>query len=183
MTSAKSSASHYSPVSVSIHWATAVLVFAALYLGIVADGTDPGATKVVLLRFHAIAGICVLGVTLFRVYWWVFYDKKPEPLPGTPKWRRILASVVHVLLITLLLVASSFGAIMIIQSGAYATLFLGSNIALPDFWEYSLREYHGLIGKIILLLVILHVVGALFHAMRKPRGYLKRMWFPSSKDK
>lgn len=44
MTSAQSSADQYSQISVSIHWATAVLVIAAYR-------TDLGATKVVLLRF------------------------------------------------------------------------------------------------------------------------------------
>lgn len=91
MTFVKSSTDQYSPVSISIHWATAVLVFAALYLGIAADGTDPGDTKISLLSFHAIAGICVLGLTLFRVYWWMFWEAKPEPVSGTSKWRRVLA--------------------------------------------------------------------------------------------
>lgn len=159
------------------------MVLAALYFGIVADGTDPGATKTFLLRFHAIAGITVLGLTLFRVYWWMFYDKKPGPVPGTPKWRRTMVKVNHFLLISLLFVGPGFGAIMVLQSGAYATLFLGSNIALPDFWEHPLREYHGLIGRIIMLLAILHIAGALLRAMKKPKGYLKRMWFRYSKDK
>ncbi len=61
MAFAKSSAGQYSPVSVSIHWPTAIFVITTLYLGFVADGIDPGAAKIVLLRFHAIAGIYVSG--------------------------------------------------------------------------------------------------------------------------
>lgn len=177
MTTAKSSEAQHGAVSVFIHWITAILLIAAIFLGFEAAGNEIEAEKVTLLRLHAIAGTCVLLMTVARILWWLFFDTKPDRHPGTSNWSNAIASIAHHLLDLLPLVGATFGALILAQSGAFEILFLDSSDPLPDFWETGLRLPHGIVARFILLLVVIHTIAATVRAFLKPKGFLKRMWF------
>jgi len=177
VTEIRSSATQYGLVAVSIHWIMAILLCAAIYFGFAAAGTKAEADKVALLQLHATAGICVLLLSLTRVTWWLFFDKKPESVPDSSKGRRAIAGTVHFLLIALPLLGAAIGTTIAIQSGAIPTLFFGASIPLPDFWESALRLPHGIVARVILVLVIIHIAGFLLGLVLKPKAQFKRIWF------
>ena len=43
------------------------------------------ATKVAIMRWHAPLGVLILVLTVLRIVWWIFIDKKPEPVAGTSR--------------------------------------------------------------------------------------------------
>ena len=69
------------------------------------------------------------------------------------------------------------GLALAIQSGTIAIL-LGEPAQIPpDFWAYNLRLAHYLISRVLLLLIALHIAGALYHVVLRKDGLLRRMWF------
>lgn len=173
----KSTAEKYGSVAVFIHWLTAIMILAALSLGFLASGAEAPGLKITVLRFHALAGGIVLFLTLLRMFWWTLIDKKPRGVEGTPAWRRRFAVAIHLLFYVAILALTSLGILMLIQSGAYTTLFFGGETKLPDFWQYGWRLPHGLLARILLLLVFIHITGAVIYAFMKRNSYLSRIWF------
>ena len=57
---------------------------------------EDAAAKAAVLRVHVPLGVTILLLTLARIGWWFFADKKPAPVP-MPRWQDRLARTVHVL--------------------------------------------------------------------------------------
>ena len=82
--SLKSTSDRYGAVAIGLHWASAALIVAALALGLLAaDAADAGA-RLWLVRLHILAGGSALLLTLFRIGWWLWADRRPDPAPGQP---------------------------------------------------------------------------------------------------
>jgi cytochrome b561 len=173
--SAKSTADRYGSIAIAIHWLTAAAILALLVLGIWAANTPDGALKVTLLRAHVPLGIVVLLLTLFRIAWWWFFDRRPGPLAGLPRWQISTEMVVRVLLYGFILLLGASGIAMIALSGAGTILFGGAPGPLPDFWTYPPMRAHFLAAVALLLLAGLHIVAALYHHALRRDGLLSRM--------
>ena len=72
----KSVETHYGSVAVSIHWLSALLIVALLGSGFRAASTIDLDGKAQILAVHAPLGIGILVLTLARIAWWWFADKK-----------------------------------------------------------------------------------------------------------
>jgi cytochrome b561 len=46
-----------------------------------------------------------------------------------------------------------------------------------DFWVYPLRYVHFFFAKLLMVLIALHVLGALYHLIFRRDGLFRRMWF------
>lgn len=169
----KSDASRYGGVSVALHWVTAGAVLGLLALGFWAADTDDPAAKALLLRIHVPLGIFVLAVTILRIVWWLF-DRRPAPVPGLPRPQAIAARVHHCLLYAFMIIMAASGIGMMVQTRAAAALFGGSG-ALPDFWSSAARVPHGIGGRVLLALVLIHVGAALHHQLIRRDRLLARM--------
>ena len=166
----KSTATRYGSVAIAIHWTSALAVILALAAGIamVRVGVSPG-----LLVAHIVLGNLVLLLTLLRLAWWWLADKRP-PLPADqPHWQKLAAHAVHAALYVILLLMATSGITTIILSGAIPALMSGA--PLPDFADLIPRVAHGIMARILLLLLAMHIGAALFHQFVRRDHLLARM--------
>jgi cytochrome b561 len=172
---AKSTMDRYGTVAITIHWVAAALILALLVTGFrVSSAADPAA-KAAFLRFHAAMGMAILVLTLGRVAWWWFADRKPLPVGGQTPLLNRAATAVHGLFYVVILGIAASGIGMMVLSGAGPIVFGGTSGALPDFWNYLPRVPHGIGVRILIALLILHVGGALYHHFIRGDRLLARM--------
>lgn len=173
----KSTPSHYGAVPVTIHWLTALLILMAIITGFRAAGSIDPAAKAALLRVHIPAAIIILLLTIGRIVWWFFLDKKPLPVQGSPAWQERLARAVHVLFYVVILGMVASGIGMIVLSGVGPTIFDGTGTTLPNFHLYPPRVPHGLGANLLLGLLLAHIGAALYHQFVRRDVLLWRMWY------
>lgn len=164
-------------MAVAIHWLSAILVLVLIVLGFRAAGTVDPEAKAALLRFHLPIGIAVLVLTAFRIVWWWRFDRKPDPVAGSPHWQERAAQAVHMLFYVVIFGMVVSGISLMVQSGAGSIIFGEQGATLPDFWTYSPRGPHGIGGWLLIALVLLHAGAALYHHFGLRDGLLRRMWF------
>lgn len=172
----KSTTDHYGNFAVIIHWLSALLIFALIGSGFQAADSLEDISKVDILRFHIPLGMAIFLLTVARIVWWVFVDTKPQPLL-MPKWQDRVSRTVHILLYIVILGMGASGIGMLLLSGAAPIIFSGEVNVLPDFWNYLPRTPHGIGARIILILLVFHIGGALYHHFIKRDGLIWRMWF------
>jgi cytochrome b561 len=173
----RSSPDRYGTVAVSIHWISAVLVVILIGSGFRAANTVDLAAKAAILRLHVPIAITLLALTVLRILWWWAFDRKPDPVAGSPRWQERAARVVHVLFYIVILGMTASGVGMLVLSGAGPTIFGGDAALLPDFWRYLPRVPHGIGARLFVGLLALHVAAALYHHFVRGDGLLWRMWF------
>ncbi|MEH6527804.1 MAG: cytochrome b/b6 domain-containing protein [Sneathiella sp.] len=173
----KSTATKYGTVAVTLHWLSALFIFALMGSGFRAGSLVESTAKASVLSAHVPLGIIILLLTLARVAWWLFADRKPNHPAGDPGWQIMSAKIVHVLFYIVIfgMVASGIG--MMVLSGAGTILFAGSAEPLPDFWDYLPRVPHGIGARVMILLLVLHIGAALYHHFIRKDGLIWRIWF------
>lgn len=169
--------SRYHPLLVALHWILAVLIIAALALGALVmvkiPNTDP--MKFEALRSHMIGGTLILGLVLVRLVVRIRTEHPAPPSAGHPLLDR-LAWASHRMLYVAVLGQAISGLVMALQTGLPAILFGGG--ALPvDFWVYPIRTVHYLFSRMLMVLIALHIAGALYHTLLLRDGLLRRMFF------
>lgn len=173
----KSSPDRYGAIPVTIHWLSAILIAMALVTGFRAAGAADAMVKAALLRVHIPAAIVILLLTVGRIGWWWFADRKPRPVQGMPKWQDRLARFVHFAFYVVILGMIGSGIGMIVSSGAGPAIFAGGETTLPDFDAYPPRMPHGLGARLMLALLAAHVGAAVYHHFIRRDGLLWRMWY------
>lgn len=173
-----STQSSYTRTAIFLHWITAILVAALFgigwYMVELPKGPDRGAT----FALHKSIGITVFILTALRFAWrWIH---RPPPLPSSIKpWQRLVARATH-LTFYVLLTAQPLSGYLSSSFSGYRTSYFG--IPLPD-WGRSdpalnefFTEIHVLCSVALLSLIIVHVAGAISHALRDGEGVFRRMW-------
>lgn len=115
-------------------------------------------------NLHKSFGITLLGLIIFRLIWRITH-KAPAMLSSYKAWERKLATGAHHLLYLLMLAIPLSGFIMSINS-KYGVKWFGIKLfsGLDDYDAHHLfEEVHEVVGQILLLIVIIHVLGALKH--------------------
>jgi cytochrome b561 len=175
--SLKSSETRYGTVAVAIHWLSALFVLGLLVSGFRAAGLDDLEAKAGILRIHAVVGTTVLVLTLARIAWWLFADRRPAEPARTPRLQGFAARAVHLLFYVVLVGMAASGIGMLALSGAADILFGSAPGPLPDFLAYAPRIPHGLGAFFLVALVVAHVAAALYHQYLLRDRLLARMWF------
>ncbi len=173
---ARSSNERFGIVAVGIHWVSVLVVFALLGSGLRADGAETSLSKAAILKFHVPLGGFILLLTITRIGWWLWADKKPPALPA-PGWQTSSAKLIHTLFYVVLLGMGASGVGMLVLSGAGSVIFESASGTLPDFWDYAPRTPHALGSRLLMALIALHAGAALYHHFIVKDGLLKRMWF------
>jgi cytochrome b561 len=161
-----------------LHWVVAIAVLVQIYLGFQLDdlaATDPARLRT--LSLHASTGVAIFALTLVRLAWRLGHPAPPPPATLGPVLAR--ASVlVHRLLYVLLLVVPVSGLVLVASAGS--TLPLVGGLSLPGFGPLGegaravLWYLHTGAALATCVLVLLHVAGALRHAVHRD-GTLSRM--------
>lgn len=171
--SLKSSSTRYGSVAIAIHWLAALMIVVLFATGLLAAAQVDPAAKLALLRAHIPIGAGVLLLTLFRIVWWVAVDRRPVPPAGQPAWQKFTAQAVHIGLYVVVLVAASSGIATIIVSGALPAI-IGS-ATLPNLESVLPRAVHGVMSRVMLGLLALHIGAALYHQFIRKDRLLARM--------
>ncbi|NBJ09547.1 cytochrome b [Microvirga arsenatis] len=173
--SMKSTADRYGSIPLTLHWLSAGLILALIPMGFAMQGAT-GDVRLGLYRAHAMAGGLTGLLTLMRLVWWVVFDRKPKASRGASALQRLLAKTVHAGLYGIVLVLALSGIGLVATSGLSAALLTGDASLIPaDLSDLPPRLAHGLMARLLVGLLILHVLGALYHHWIKRDGTLGRM--------
>lgn len=159
-------AASYTRTAITLHWLIAALIFTTFPLGVYMHELPFSPTRVELYSYHKWIGVTIFLLAVIRVAWRASHPA-PPPLPGTPTWQRIAAAATHHLLYLLVIVIPISGWLMSSAKGV-PTVWLGL-VPLPDLVGKNedlgelLEQVHETLNFLLLLLVVLHLVGALKH--------------------
>jgi len=173
-----SQVSRYHPLLVLLHWLLAVLVPAALVLGVwvMAPIPNDSPMKIEALRGHMAGGILILALMLLRLLIRLGTGHPTSASTGITLLDR-LVWISHCALYIAVIGMGAAGLLLATESGILGIL-IGKPAQIPaDFWVYNLRAAHYLISRFLLLLIAMHVAGALHHTFVRRDGLLHRMWF------
>ncbi|MCB2089435.1 MAG: cytochrome b [Sphingomonadaceae bacterium] len=168
----------YSKVAMLLHWVIAVAVIVNWRLAENFEHAE-GADKFYWIGQHKALGIAILVLSLARLLW-RFTKKPPELAAHLAGWEKALAKAIHVIFYVMLIglpiggwLASSFAGYGVDMWGManLPALPVAKNEAMSE----QIGETHGLIGKMMLILIVIHVLGALKHTVLDKDGNLFRM--------
>lgn len=162
-------------MAVAIHWLTAIAIAGMLFTGLGAVNTGDAAVELNLLRGHAIMGGLVGVLTLLRIVWWLFLDRRPAAVAGLSRGQALAAHAVHGALYLVILVLVASGIATVILSGAGAQLAGAQPLPLPDFTLAPPFTVHGMLARGLIALLIGHIGAALWHQFVRRDHLLARM--------
>ncbi|HWA90815.1 MAG TPA: cytochrome b [Rhizomicrobium sp.] len=175
----RSTAAHYGSVAIFLHWTIALLIIVNLALGLYfADLPKSDPNLFVLAQTHKSIGLTVLVLSVLRVLWRLINPVPPLPadMPGGLKF---LARATQFLLYMLIVAIPLTGWLMVSTSRLglptpYFFLFDWPN--LPRIGEHEQWEdIHSLLAWSAIVLVTLHVAGALYHLAIRRDGAFQKM--------
>ncbi|WP_431280836.1 cytochrome b [Humitalea sp. 24SJ18S-53] len=178
----------YSAPAKWFHWITVVLLAIALTFGFILSFLAGGfkdefaPTKFALYAIHESAGLTLFFVAVLRLAWRLF--NPPPPLPDSiPPVFQKAAAVVHHVLYTALILQPILGFFATNAWGfpmSGSTAYLGF-INLPKFMEANvpLAEWlalgHTTVAYVIVVALVMHIGGVIFHQAIRRDGTLLRM--------
>ncbi len=167
----------YAPALVVLHWLSALLIILTLFAGLGVLGEMPNSPeKAPMLATHMTMGLTILTLTVIRLVV-RFVSKKPAPATAGHPILDKIGVATHWLLYLGALGMGISGLGIASQAGIFPLLG-GAEISLPaDFMAYPPRIGHGLVARLLLGLIALHVGAALYHQFIRKDGLLGRMWF------
>ena len=165
---------HYSAVAVFLHWSIALLIVANVLIGIAFKFHVGGA-----FPLHQSIGLTVLALSLVRLAWRLGHPWLPLP-PDMPRWERLLVRFTHIAFYVLIIAIPLLGWAAVSAHARGAPIFWG--IAVPKLPVTQDRDTGELLGDTHMLLawsavvlVVLHVAGALKHTYIQKNHDLARM--------
>jgi cytochrome b561 len=155
----------YSPVQIGLHWIIAALIVFQLIFGesmadlaeALKDGGTPDATTSFMANAHIWVGIAILALMAIRIAA-RFLHGVPAPLPAS-KAQDLAAKAVHGLLYLLMILAPVTGLVA---------------------WYGGIEAagaVHHLMKPVWIVLIALHIAGALYHQFAMKDGTMQRMKF------
>ena len=164
----------YSKRMVIVHWLTLAVLVAAWFLGdVVHDARKAGGADIAGYVLHAAVGGAVLLLTLARL---AFRGKDGVPAPiSTTPMDKVAKGIHHALYVVLILLPVS-GMMQILTSDVSRAIAAGDATLLPaKFAGVAAHEVHEVLVTVLIVLVAVHVLGALKHAVIDRDGLLRRM--------
>jgi cytochrome b561 len=172
----------YTPVARMLHWITVAFVAVMVPLGWamtyrgntlnVWDGLTNG-----LYSTHKLLGFTLLWIIVARLVYRLRHGAPPDE-PTLEPWQRLASHITHWSLYGLLVLVPLMGWIGI---SLYPARDVFGLFQLPALWtpnqaaSETVFKVHEALGKIMLLLVVMHVGAALFHHFVRKDGVLRRM--------
>ncbi|RKF21151.1 cytochrome b [Altericroceibacterium spongiae] len=168
----------YSTGAIILHWAIAIAVITNWRL---AEATEGASREVAmsLMGTHKALGITILFLTILRIAWRLTHTHPPMSA-SVKGWEVVVAKAVHALFYILLIALPLIGWVANSAFGRDIDMFgLFTIPALPVAGDPdmggSLYDLHKLLGTTMLVLIALHILGALKHHILDRNGELYRM--------
>lgn len=179
----------YTSTAIALHWVIAAMMIVNFAFGEFHEAFGEDNIRF-MINAHKSTGISILGLVIIRLLWRLTH--KPPALPGNFKpWEARVSHAVHILLYVLMFALPISGwmhdsawkaapEIKMYWFGLFEWPRIGWIMALEpaikEQWHSVLGEVHEIMGKILLLLFVLHVGGALKHQWIDKHPELQRMW-------
>lgn len=164
----------YSKRSIIVHWLTLVLLVAAWFLGDSASDARHGEGATIAgYMVHILVGGTVLLLTLMRI---IFRraDGIPPPMGDTPMDK--VAKGIHHVLYLLLFVLPLSGIMQVLTSDVGKALLAGDASLLPKKFEgVPAHGVHEILVNVLIVVVVVHVLGALKHQFVMKDNIMDRM--------
>ncbi len=171
------SAAQYTLVAIVLHWTIALLLCALVAIGWNMVDLPRGPDRTFNFALHKSIGLTVFTLALVRVVW-RFFNRPPPYHPSVSRWRITIARSAHLLFYVLLFLQPVSGYLSSSFSG-YQTAIFG--IGLPH-WGWSdpplnefFTEIHVMSSVFFIVLICIHILGALSHALDRNDGIFRRI--------
>jgi cytochrome b561 len=163
---------------VAIHWFVVFVMAQLLTRGALIMVNTPNSSpeKVDALRAHSFAGILLLALMLLRLVL-LKTTRRPPPVAGPTSFLDRVKRFVHPALYFSIFVQVFAGLGMAYQADLPRLFFLQQGNLPDSFWIYPLRTVHYLNSRLLMVLIALHIAGALYHTLVMRDGLLRRMSF------
>lgn len=175
----RSTPTAWGAIAKTFHWVVAALVIFSTGYGWWMSHVAERAGRLALYQFHSSIGYDLLFLVLLRLAWRLI-DRPPALPEDLQRWERLAARFSHVLLYLLLLAVSIGGWLLL---GTFSRTIEGTLFgvipvpppALNRLLHKILEEGHEILSYALLVLVAVHVAGALRHHFIKRNDVLRRM--------
>lgn len=178
----------YDTIAMSLHWLIALGVIANIALGLYfvdLPRSDPD--KFLLTQTHKSIGLTILVLSLLRVAWRLGHPVPPLPADMNPALKVFARTVQFLLYVLIVIIPLSGWALVSSSPLGLPTLYFGTFAwphipflaDLPRAQKMPLvREFatiHVFLAWSAIVLVPLHIAGALYHQFVRRDGVLMRM--------
>jgi len=174
----------YNYVAIWLHWVMALIIISLLVFGhLMTNPETPN--RFALYQWHKTGGITVLFLSVFRLFWRLSH--RPPSLPVQMKpWEVFAARFTHIAFYLMMIGMPVLGWAMVSASplGIPTKLFgvipwphipVFVNLEAKEAVAKYLTRAHHIGGKLIIVLILLHVGAALKHHFVNKDGVLSRM--------
>lgn len=156
----------YSLAAIILHWALAALLLFQLSLGWRLESLPQGVQQFNGYQLHKSVGITILALSLIRLAI-RFTHRRPMPVDGHPALV-FLAHAVHGLLYVVMIGGPITGWIMVSTARVKLQTVLFGLVPFPSLplgsgWNAPAEAAHSALAFLFVVLVVLHVAGALHH--------------------
>lgn len=177
----------YSAVAIALHWILAFAILGMIGLGwYMGDLPNTATNKGDLYQLHKSIGILILILTIARIIWRMI-NKPPEEVP-MEHTQAMVAKAVHVGFYALMILMPLTGWVLVSASTRGLPTHVFDMVQwphlplLPDLTTETkkalhpiLETSHGKLAWVAIVLLVLHVVGALKHQFVDRDGLMARM--------
>lgn len=183
--SVSAKASRYSKVAITLHWVMALMIIGLLAFGILMTNENVP-NRFVLYQWHKSFGITILFLTVLRLIWRLMHN--PPALPPSitssmKSWEIMASKLVHVGFYVLMIAMPLLGWAMVSASKLPIPTVLYGVLPWPDMPGIArdeqmanlFKRLHDIGGKMMILLLLLHIGGAMKHHFVHRDGLLSRM--------
>ncbi len=161
-----------------LHWIIAIGIFVLVYLGLEQAEMERGDEKAFIRMIHASIATVIFGLMTLRIVWRGINDSPGHP-DGFPAWQKLSATLVHWGLYIAVFAQLISGVMTIATAGSGIPFFGLFKLHLPiakssdahHFWE----EVHEYSWRAIAILLVVHVIGALYNHFILKNDVLRRM--------
>lgn len=170
----------YSKIAILFHWLIALLIGANILLANLGEDL-PRAARAAYMSPHKAIGISILILTIGRILWRLTH--RPPALPDkVAGWQAKAGQCAHILFYVLMIAMPLTGWLMIGANGKAAPvdffglftidMAVGENAMLADIGH----EGHEILAAPLIVLIGLHILGALKHQFIDKMPFIQRMW-------
>lgn len=169
----------YSNSAILLHLVSGLLILFVLVTGSLVLSELPNTIeKINSFRVHMILGLIITFLTIIRIVV-IAKSEKLEPLKVS-SFRQKLIKFNHIAIYVVLLLIGLSGILLSKTSGLGEIVFFGSDAQLYEsFKDYGVGIAHGVLTKVLLFLIVMHIVGVFSYKFKTKESILQRMWFNS----
>ncbi|WP_209440519.1 cytochrome b [Paraburkholderia dilworthii] len=169
-------AAGYDGVARLLHWLVVVLIAAQFVIGWTMPDIHKGTLPEGLIAWHLGVGATLIAAVVLRIVW--RFTHRPAPASVSPLLR-IVSHITHGLLYLALVIVPVLGWANASSRG-WSVKFLGllpypSISPVGSSVGHEMGDIHGYLAWVLLVLIGLHVAGALYHRFILKDEVMQRM--------